>query len=143
MLGPVHAGRLVRSGSSDAPFSDASLPASAQVLPLHETVETFIAGVIFAVATNFILLGSTKLVTVLVTYADLLLGFPFRLIGGTGWRALEEKATPVKAEELKGGLWALFDKPPPRVAPPLEKVWKENSADAAGVAALVSFGAGL
>ena len=28
------------------------------VLPLHETVETFLAGVVFAVATNFILLGT-------------------------------------------------------------------------------------
>ena len=30
------------------------------VLPFHETVETFLAGTVFAVATNFILLGSTK-----------------------------------------------------------------------------------
>lgn len=34
------------------------------VLPLHETVETFLAGTIFAVASNFILIGSTKLLTV-------------------------------------------------------------------------------
>eukprot|EP00966_Prymnesium_polylepis_P133379 3082878-Prymnesium_polylepis.2 len=33
------------------------------VLPLHETVETFLAGTIFAVASNFILIGSTKIVT--------------------------------------------------------------------------------
>ena len=33
------------------------------VLPLHETVETFLAGTIFAVATNFILIGSTKCAT--------------------------------------------------------------------------------
>jgi hypothetical protein len=37
------------------------------VLPLHETVETFLAGTVFAVATNFILLGSTKIVAVLVS----------------------------------------------------------------------------
>lgn len=52
------------------------------VLPLHETVETFLAGGIFAVATTFILIGSTKLVTVIVTYTDFLLGLPSRLIGG-------------------------------------------------------------
>ena len=37
------------------------------VLPFHETVETFLAGTVFAVATNFILIGSTKIVTVLAT----------------------------------------------------------------------------
>ena len=52
------------------------------VLPLHETVETFLAGAIFATATTFILIGSTKLVTVIVTYTDFLLGLPSRLIGG-------------------------------------------------------------
>lgn len=51
------------------------------ILPLHETVETFLAGVIFAVASNFILIGSTKIVTVIATYADVLFGFPFRVIG--------------------------------------------------------------
>ena len=50
------------------------------VLPLHETVETFLAGVIFAVASNFILIGSTKIVTVIVTYADVFFGLPFRLL---------------------------------------------------------------
>ena len=52
------------------------------VLPLHETVETFLAGGIFALATTFILIGSTKLVTVIITYTDFLLGLPSRLIGG-------------------------------------------------------------
>ena len=62
------------------------------VLPLHETVETFLAGVVFAVATNFILLGSTKIITVLATYADIFFGFPFRIVGGVGWRSLEDNA---------------------------------------------------
>lgn len=52
------------------------------VLPLHETVETFIAGTVFAVATTFILVGSTKLLTVIFTYADFFIGGPFRLFGG-------------------------------------------------------------
>ena len=34
------------------------------ILPLHEAVETFIAGTIFALATTFILVGSTKLISV-------------------------------------------------------------------------------
>ena len=42
------------------------------ILPLHETVETFLAGSIFALATTFILVGSTKLLTVITTYFDLL-----------------------------------------------------------------------
>ena len=70
------------------------------VLPLHETVETFLAGVIFAVATNFILIGSTKLITVIFTYADIFLGFPFRLVGGAGWRSLEDKALAISKAKL-------------------------------------------
>jgi hypothetical protein len=52
------------------------------VLPLHETVETFLAGTVFALATTFILVGSTKILTVIFTYTDFLLGGPFRLLGG-------------------------------------------------------------
>lgn len=53
------------------------------VLPLHETVETFLAGTIFAVASNFILLGSTKILSVLFIYLDALTGMPARFVGGT------------------------------------------------------------
>jgi hypothetical protein len=52
------------------------------ILPIHETVETFLAGAIFALATTFILIGSTKLVTVLITYTDFVFGLPSRLFGG-------------------------------------------------------------
>jgi hypothetical protein len=52
------------------------------VLPLHETVETFLAGTVFALATTFILVGSTKLLTVIFTYADFLVGAPLRFLGG-------------------------------------------------------------
>jgi hypothetical protein len=52
------------------------------ILPLHETVETFIAGTIFATAATFILIGSTKLITVIFMYVDLVIGIPFRLFGG-------------------------------------------------------------
>lgn len=52
------------------------------VLPLHETVETFLAGTVFALATTFILVGSTKILTVVFTYTDFFLGAPLRLLGG-------------------------------------------------------------
>lgn len=52
------------------------------ILPWHETVETFLAGTIFALASTFILVGSTKIVSVLVTYADVFIGAPLRLFGG-------------------------------------------------------------
>lgn len=52
------------------------------VLPFHETVETFLAGTIFAIASNFILLGSTKILSILFIYADAITGMPTRFIGG-------------------------------------------------------------
>ena len=51
------------------------------VLPLHETVESFLAGTIFAIASNFILLGSTKILSVLFIYADVITGMPTRFLG--------------------------------------------------------------
>lgn len=61
------------------------------VLPLHETAEALIAGVIFALAANFVLLGSTKMFAVLVLYADLLVGSVLRAVA---WvlRSLPAKA---------------------------------------------------
>ena len=53
------------------------------VLPLHETVESFLAGTIFAIASNFILLGSTKILSVLFIYADVITGMPTRFLGNT------------------------------------------------------------
>ena len=55
------------------------------VLPLHETAETFLAGTIFGLASTFILVGSTKLITVIFTYSDFFLGAPCRLIGGIAY----------------------------------------------------------
>ena len=52
------------------------------ILPLHETVETFLAGTIFAAASTFILVGSTKIVSVVFTYCDVFVGGPCRLFGG-------------------------------------------------------------
>lgn len=59
------------------------------ILPLHETLETFFAGTIFAVACNIILLGSTKILSVLFIFFDAIVGFPARIIGG-----LLKKVTP-------------------------------------------------
>lgn len=44
------------------------------ILPLHETLETFIAGTIFAIASNFILVGSTKIFSIILLYIDALIG---------------------------------------------------------------------
>ena len=52
------------------------------ILPFHETVETFLAGTIFALATTFILVGSTKLIQIIAFYGDLIVGGPCRLFGG-------------------------------------------------------------
>ena len=49
---------------------------------MHENVETFLAGTIFALATTFILVGSTKLIQIIAFYGDLIIGGPCRLFGG-------------------------------------------------------------
>eukprot|EP01031_Cornospumella_fuschlensis_P037562 gene37562-45621_t len=67
------------------------------ILPLHETLETFLAGTIFAVASNFILLGSTKIITVLLIYFDALFGFPARCIGDLLTKWTKNKSTVNKA----------------------------------------------
>ena len=51
------------------------------VLPIHETLETFVAGTFFALATNFILLGSSKIFNIILVYIDALTGFPARNLG--------------------------------------------------------------
>lgn len=89
--GPLIAGGLLRVRLElcvvESFFQEAIVPFVAKnglnwVLPLHETVETFLAGTIFALALTFILIGSTKLVNVVVFFTDLILGGPARLFGG-------------------------------------------------------------
>eukprot|EP00193_Tetraselmis_chui_P002606 CAMPEP_0177759102 /NCGR_PEP_ID=MMETSP0491_2-20121128/4549_1 /TAXON_ID=63592 /ORGANISM="Tetraselmis chuii, Strain PLY429" /LENGTH=350 /DNA_ID=CAMNT_0019274901 /DNA_START=19 /DNA_END=1071 /DNA_ORIENTATION=+ len=74
------------------------------VLPLHETSETYLAGVVFMVGANFILLGSTKVVAILAIYADLLLGLPARLLGSALSAAADksEETYNKKMEALMG-----------------------------------------
>jgi hypothetical protein len=87
--GPIIAGVLLRIRLElcvfESFFQEALLPflrshGTSWVLPLHETTETYIAGVVFAVAVNFILLGSTKIFAVLMVYADVQLGVPLKLL---------------------------------------------------------------
>lgn len=115
------------------------------VLPVHESVETFLAGVIFAIATSFILIGSTKILTVLATGFDILGGLPFRFVGGFGWRNLEDKALEIKAQELKeAGIeekerpW--WRGPKPRESPPLEDVIEANNGSPEEKAKLAFWG---
>ena len=117
------------------------------VLPVHETVETFLAGTVFAIASNFILIGSTKIVTVIFTYGDVFLGFPFRVVGGLGWKGLEanvpEKEPPVPVEEEPQDFLAkLFPEEKPKYQPPsLQKVVRANTGAPAQTAQLVFWGA--
>jgi len=53
------------------------------VLPLHETIDTVIAGTVFTVAVNFVLFGTTKVLAILSIYHDFLIGAFCRLIGFT------------------------------------------------------------
>lgn len=89
--GPLIAGGLLRIRLElcvvESFFNEAVGPFIAQnglswVLPIRETVESFIAGGIFAIASTFILLSSTKLITVIATYTDFIFGAPSRLLGG-------------------------------------------------------------
>lgn len=89
--GPLIAGGLLRVRLElcvvESFFNEAVGPFIAReglswVLPLHETVESFLAGSIFAFATTFILVGSTKIVSVIFTYGDVFIGLPLRILGG-------------------------------------------------------------
>lgn len=89
--GPLIAGGLLRIRLElcvvESFFNEAVGPFIQQnglkwVLPLHETVETFLAGTVFALATTFILVGSTKIISVIFTYGDVFIGAPSRLFGG-------------------------------------------------------------
>jgi hypothetical protein len=89
--GPLIAGGLLRVRLElcvvESFFNEAVGPFIQQnglswILPLHETVETFLAGTIFALASTFILVGSTKIVSVIVTYTDVFVGGPCRAFGG-------------------------------------------------------------
>jgi hypothetical protein len=70
------------------------------VLPLHETSETYLAGVVFMVGANFILLGSTKVVAILAIYHDLSLGLVCRAAGGLLGMATPEADAETREREF-------------------------------------------
>jgi hypothetical protein len=89
--GPLIAGGLLRIRLElcvvESFFNEAVVPfieknGVSWILPFHETVETFLAGVIFSLASTFILVGTTKIISVIITYADLFLGLPLRILAG-------------------------------------------------------------
>lgn len=129
--GPLIAGGLLRVRLElcvvESFFNEAVLPFVKQnglswVLPLHETVESFVAGSIFALATTFILVGSTKIVTVLVTYSDLLVGAPCRLFGGFLFDRAQNK--PVTLDFGAGFLKTRIIGPP--IPADEEKLWRKG-----------------
>jgi len=79
------------------------------ILPLHETLDTVIAGTVFAVAINFILFGTTKILAVLSIYHDFLVGAPLRLIGFSVFPEKKVKEVPFIQINWPG-------KPPPETA---------------------------
>ena len=66
------------------------------VLPFHETVETFLAGTIFALVLNFILVGSTKILQVVVTWFDFFLGMPSRFVSTKAIESLSDDSDSTK-----------------------------------------------
>ena len=70
------------------------------VLPLHETSETYLAGVVFMVGANFILLGSTKVVAILAIYHDLSVGLVARGAGGLLGMATPEAEAEKREREF-------------------------------------------
>mmetsp|Transcript_23467 Transcript_23467/g.36167 ORF Transcript_23467/g.36167 Transcript_23467/m.36167 type:complete len:351 (+) Transcript_23467:42-1094(+) len=107
------------------------------VLPLHETVETFLAGSIFAGASTFILVGSTKIVTVVVTYADAFVGAPSRLFGGFFFDRARGKPVTL---ELGIGPWKKQVLGPPKDDEAKEGVFLFEKVSIAGVPVLVLSG---
>lgn len=111
-FGPLIAGGLLRIRLElcvvESFFNEAVGPFVKQnglnwVLPIHETVETFLAGTIFALATTFILVGSTKIIQIIAFYGDLVLGGPCRLLGGFFFD--RARGLPVTLDISFFGLW--------------------------------------
>ena len=107
---PLIAGALLRVRLElcivESFVSEAVLPFVRQnglswVLPAHETIETFLAGSIFAVAVNVIFIGSSKIISVIVIFVDFIIGLPFRLLGKI---PVGDEQSPAKAAVTVVGL---------------------------------------
>ncbi|KAL3768877.1 hypothetical protein ACHAW5_003349 [Stephanodiscus triporus] len=139
--GPLIAGGLLRIRLElcvvESFFNEAVGPFVKQnglnwILPLHETVETFLAGTIFALATTFILVGSTKLVQIIAFYGDLVLGGPCRLFGGFFFD--RARGMPVTLDVSFFGFWKTR-----LVGPPLDSDESKNRGSEDKRTALVDF----
>jgi len=95
------------------------------ILPLHESVETFLAGTIFALATTFILVGSTKLIQIIAFYGDLVVGGPCRLFGGFFFD--RARGEPVTLDVSFFGFWKTR-----LVGPPVDFKEEEERMKAGG-----------
>jgi len=106
-------------------------------------VETFLAGVIFSLASTFILVGSTKIVAVIITYADVFVGGPFRLFGGFFFDRARGK--PVTLDIGFGPFKTRIVGPPDEVKEPgdtsTEKLIDFENTDPLGLAVILSSGA--
>eukprot|EP00929_Paragymnodinium_shiwhaense_P004659 TRINITY_DN10576_c0_g1_i1.p1 TRINITY_DN10576_c0_g1~~TRINITY_DN10576_c0_g1_i1.p1 ORF type:complete len:309 (-),score=50.82 TRINITY_DN10576_c0_g1_i1:185-1111(-) len=93
------------------------------ILPLHETIDSVIAGTVFAIAINFILFGTTKILSVLSIYHDFVLGAPLRFVA---WGLLpkepEEERRPFIQINLPGSAAAEEEKKKEQEAKAEEKV---------------------
>ena len=91
--------------------------------------------------------GSTKLVTVIFTYADVFVGLPMRIVGGAGWRRLEDNVLGEKAKLSPPEKRPWWKGPKPRPEVDIDEVWASNSqtttAQVTTVAWGALFGAGL
>ena len=102
------------------------------ILPWHESVETFLAGTIFALATTFILVGSTKLIQVIAFYGDLVVGGPCRLFGGFFFD--RARGEPVTLDVSFFGFWKTR-----LVGPPVDFKEEESKKNALGGEKLLDF----
>ena len=91
--------------------------------------------------------GSTKLVTVIFTYADVFIGLPMRIVGGGGWRALEDNVLGERAKLSPPEKRPWWKGPKPRPEVDIDEVWASNSqttvASIGTIAMGTLFGAGL
>ena len=72
-------------------------------------------------------------------FSQVFFGFPLRVVGGAGWRTLEDVAIGAEPPPLDERPW--WRGPKPREAPPIEKIVQANSGTTLGKATLAFWGA--
>lgn len=106
------------------------------ILPLHETIDTVIAGTVFALAINFILFGTTKILAVLSIYHDFIVGAPLRLIG---YGLLPEPRAPEPSPFIQIN-WPGQGPPPPAPEPEVQEEEQAQPKDELSVGPVQVFG---